>query len=278
MNRDAHLLGGLALSLILASGAAQATLIDRDNGMIYDIDRNITWVSDANLFDTLHASDPALTARVIADVHAVSHGRTTHTLTTADFSTAVAGHQSGLMSWWGAMACAQDLVFVGFDDWWLPTSLQPDRACSQQSHINANDSDVSQGTGCTGRELGHLSYDELGGSANADIRVVHNASCALCSDVRTDDWTGTPFTVSGLGDASWSFTPSDGKQRLVESGSGGDGAISFAWIVRSGDVRVTLPPNGVPEPGTVSLLFAAIGATSVVGRRWSRLSARKGNY
>ncbi len=38
----------ITLSLMLAN-AAQASLIDRGNGLIYDTDLNVTWLADANL-------------------------------------------------------------------------------------------------------------------------------------------------------------------------------------------------------------------------------------
>lgn len=39
----------ILLAGLLIIGSAQATLIDRGGGLIYDTDRDITWLSDANL-------------------------------------------------------------------------------------------------------------------------------------------------------------------------------------------------------------------------------------
>ncbi len=83
------LLAGIALS-----GAAQAMLIDRGGGLIYDNVLNITWLSDANY---------AKTSGVDAD---------------------------GLMNWTAANAWAAGLVYGGYSDWRLPTTLQPDASCS----------------------------------------------------------------------------------------------------------------------------------------------------
>ncbi|MDP2784607.1 MAG: DUF1566 domain-containing protein [Sulfurimicrobium sp.] len=73
------LLAGLALS-----GAAQATLIDRGGGLIYDNVLNVTWLQDANY---------AQTSGYDAD---------------------------GQMNWAAANAWAAGLSYGGYDDWRLP--------------------------------------------------------------------------------------------------------------------------------------------------------------
>jgi hypothetical protein len=46
-----RLLAGLLLAAGL-SGAAQAALVDRGGGLIYDTDLNVTWLQDANYAQT----------------------------------------------------------------------------------------------------------------------------------------------------------------------------------------------------------------------------------
>ena len=41
-----------AATMVALSGAAQAALIDRGGGMIYDTTRNITWLADMNYAKT----------------------------------------------------------------------------------------------------------------------------------------------------------------------------------------------------------------------------------
>lgn len=79
------LLAGMALS-----GAAQAALINRGGGMVYDTDFDLTWLADANY---------AQTSGYDAD---------------------------GRMDWNTANAWANNLVYSGYDDWRLPTALNHD--------------------------------------------------------------------------------------------------------------------------------------------------------
>jgi hypothetical protein len=75
----------LALGLMGLAGGAQAALIDRGNGMIYDDVLDVTWLQDANYAKT-------------------------------------SGHDTdGLMTWSEATTWAANLVYGGYDDWRLPT-------------------------------------------------------------------------------------------------------------------------------------------------------------
>ena len=74
----------LAFSL---STGAQASLVARDGGMVYDTVNNITWAADANL---------AQTSGYDAD---------------------------GKMTWANAVAWAEQLTLGGFTDWSLPTTV-----------------------------------------------------------------------------------------------------------------------------------------------------------
>jgi len=78
-----------ALAALALSGAAQAELSDLGGGMIYDNDRNITWLADWNF---------AKTSGFSAD---------------------------GLMDWDTAKSWADNLEYGGFSDWRLPSALNP---------------------------------------------------------------------------------------------------------------------------------------------------------
>jgi hypothetical protein len=86
----------VALLCLLVGGGASGALQDRGGGLIYDTDRNITWLADANYAKT-------------------------------------SGYDSdGRMNWYAATAWAANLSYydsvrgVWYDDWRLPTSLGPD--------------------------------------------------------------------------------------------------------------------------------------------------------
>lgn len=82
---------------VMGITSAQAALIDRGGGMIYDDVLNITWLKDANYAATQFSE-----------------------------SGGVVGDVDGRMSWADANAWAENLVFGGFDDWRLPTALNSD--------------------------------------------------------------------------------------------------------------------------------------------------------
>ena len=81
----------LATAALALSTSANAALIDRGNGMIYDSDQNLTWLQDANY---------AQTSGYDAD---------------------------GRMDWVTATEWADGLIYGGYDDWRL-TSV--DESCS----------------------------------------------------------------------------------------------------------------------------------------------------
>ncbi len=109
----------LSTILLLIGSTLYADLIDRGGGLIYDTDLNITWLQDANY---------AKTSGYDAD---------------------------GRMTWYNAKTWADNLVYHGYDDWRLPSTLQPDPNCSIQGQ-------ASHGYNCIDSEMGHLYYIELG--------------------------------------------------------------------------------------------------------------------
>ena len=105
---------------LLIAGAAQAALQDRD-------------LEGDSVVDAFYDTDLDITWLCNADVN-------------------------GTMDWDTAVAWADRFSFAGYDDWRLPTTLQPDPSCSRQS------GGVSDGRNCTGSEMGHLWHVELGKS------------------------------------------------------------------------------------------------------------------
>lgn len=197
---------------------AQATLEVRLGGLaVYDTDLNITWLANANagagssFDDGLNNSD-------------------------------------GLMTWASANAWAASLTVGGVSGWRLPTTLQPDPTCSDQS---GGDSTVF---GCTGSEMGHLFYTELGGVAPFSILSSVDPDLALFTNIKPEMyWSGTEYARNKL-DRAWVFTFFGGVQ--FENAKFVD---LYAWAVHDGDISASL----VPEPGTLALM--GLGLMGLLG-------------
>ena len=214
--------------------AANAALVDRGGGLIYDTDLNITWLSDANYGAGSIYDNGFLTT-------------------------------DGAMTWQNAVNWAADLSYddsvrgVTYTDWRLPKTLQPDAGCSQQEPPRSPS--FSAGTNCTGSELGHLYYSELGGTISADpfnpatIANSSDADLAKFTNIKSDGyWSGREF------DATFAFVLNFGY-------NGAQGADQktlgyYGWAVRDGDV------SAVPAPGAAWLL--GTGLAGLGGRRWLR--------
>ncbi|MGK2951033.1 MAG: Lcl domain-containing protein [Thiobacillus sp.] len=173
----------IASSLIaasLVSGAAHATLIGRDlNGSLgsfeayYDTDLNITWLANANV--------------------------------------------NGLMTWDAANTWAANLSFTDgvntYDNWRLPTTLQPDTSCEFQSGV------ISYGYNCTGSEMGHLFYSELGGVAGVSILNSSDLDLSKFTNLQANNyWSGTEYAPN-TGNA-WNFNFNNGNQNANNKNNG----------------------------------------------------------
>jgi hypothetical protein len=195
------------------SGAANAALIDRGAGLIYDSDRDLTWLANTNLGAGSSQDD--------------------------GFSTT-----DGLMTWSSAVAWAGSLSYydnvrdVTWDDWWLPNTVQPDAGCSQQEGGGA----FAAGTGCTASELGHMFYAELGGTALSSILTSIDPDLALFTNFANNGyWSETSFDSTD----AWVVNYEYGAQAADNKTLG-----YYAWAVRDGDVGVIPEPGTALLLGT----------------------------
>ena len=191
----------LAAALSVATLSAQAALVNRGGGMIYDTMQNITWLADMNYAQTsLH--------------------------------TGTGVNVNGTMSWDAATAWANDLVYGGFSDWRLPTLNPADASCT--------DFGVGFGFNCTGGELSRLFVTDLGHQGSSSVleqlgdTADQIANLALFSNVQASVyWSGTEAQNP---DVAWTFFTFDGFQ----SNDRKDRAL-HAVAVRPGDVAASVP-------------------------------------
>ncbi len=153
---------------------------------------------------------------------------------------------NGVMNWTAANTWAAGLNVGGYTGWRLPTALNPDLTgpCS--------------GVNCTGSELGHLYYTELGVTFGNNITSSASPYLALFTNVQNNVyWSGTGY-ASAPG-VVWDFSTWNGTQFDY-----GKDSNSYAWAVRSGDVG----GSSVPEPGIIGLM--GIGALAWAATRSRR--------
>ncbi len=230
-----------AVLVLGVSTGAQASLVARAGGMVYDDVNNLTWTADANLFKTQAASNANLVSQIIAANNGVIHDTAntsdtpansgTYNLTIADFTTS-----NGQMTWWGAQAWANNLTLGDVKGWSLP--VEP------------------TGTNTTS-QMGDLFHTQLGavlGSWNDEESITnpttYNANYNLFTNIKQSDhyWSSSEENVNAIGyDTSW-----------IDPGSYTKGNRFYAWAVHTGDVAAVIAPAAVPLPGTVWLFLTGL--------------------
>ncbi|WP_310446319.1 PEP-CTERM sorting domain-containing protein [Thiobacillus sp.] len=166
---------------------------------------------------------------------------------------------NGLMDWAAANTWAANLSFYNpltnqtYADWRLPTTLQPDASCGTQSGGD------SYGYNCTGSEMGHLFYSELGGTAGQSILTSADPDVAKFTNLQANFyWSATEY-APGIG-LAWGFYFDGGYQDV--------GDTSYNWFsdfhalaVSPGDVAA------VPEADTWAMLLAGLTLVGAATRR-----------
>ncbi|MCH8493928.1 MAG: PEP-CTERM sorting domain-containing protein [Idiomarina sp.] len=217
-----------ALVFALAA-SANATLIDRGNGLIYDSDQDITWLQDAN--------------------YAMTSGYDTN----------------GRMNWDDAITWVTNLSYGGYDDWRLP--IITDNG-NDGCNFSYDGTDCGYNVDTSGSELAYMWYNILGNTALYDTSGSYQPPGWGLSSTSADGvgflnlmsyahWSGVEFATNT--DGAWGFQTGFGYQ-----GGYLKSAEYYVWAVRSGDVIVA----AVPEPVTLLLMFAGlVGVAGVRHRR-----------
>jgi hypothetical protein len=222
----------LSIGLLSATTGANAALVTALGGQVVnDTDLNITWLANANLAAT----------NTFGLATGVYLGPTPNTLAGSYIYNDGTMTWGGAIRWIGAMNAAN---YLGYNDWRLPTTT--DTVCNG-------------GYNCTGSEMGHLFYNELGGAAHSSITTTHNnANYNLFSNLQSSFyWSGTeafPGNTSAL--YAWIFDFNGGLQGYSYKSD-----TYYAMAVRTGQVAA------VPEAQTYALMLAGLGLIGWRARR-----------
>ncbi|MBC8555429.1 MAG: DUF1566 domain-containing protein [Candidatus Brocadiales bacterium] len=162
------------ISLLLFNSIANATLINRGNGMIYDSGQDITWLADANY---------AMTSGYDLD---------------------------GVMTWGEANAWASQLIYEGFTDWRLPTTPFIDISCSDTTgNAKGYNCTLPEMASLFYSELGGAALNSISTLHNSKFDLFSNIQV---NPVATIYWYGTQAPPPDNIDKAWFFFFSTGDQ------------------------------------------------------------------
>lgn len=235
----------IVLSALLASlipAVADAALIDRGGGLVYDEDLDITWLQNANL---AAGSIYDQTSQGIRNEMGPAGPCCSPT--------------DGLMTWEKAVAWADNLVFQGYDDWRLPTLELRTIEVNPGGYLIASPGCMAWSKAdCITNEYSYMHRYHLGATppahgpdSNRTGDVVSVGGTNLFS-VQDFYWTSVE-----LGAGAYAF-------RFDSGGFGSDVILDWemaAWAVRDGDSK----PGGTEVPAPSSLVLMLVGIVAFGG-------------
>lgn len=233
----------LALLAIGITSTAQATLIDRGNGLIYDDILDVTWLQDANYAQT-------------------------------------SGYDSdGKMTWNNAVTWADGLMFGGYDDWRLPTLAPIDGVAFDHQFSFDGSTDRGYNITSSQSEIAYMFYQNLGNlsvfDTNGDIRGGDAGIDWGLTNVglfnNLEDvvyWFGVEVAPSSS--FAWTFRADNGRQDNMHA----KGQELNAWAVHSGDVGSVggTGANSPAVPAPAPLWLIGSGLMALLTRQRMRSS------
>ena len=212
------------LVFLLVSSSVNADLVSRAGGaLVYDSDLDITWLTDANY---------AFTSGYVGNITAT--------------------YGDGRMSWQQAYDWAQQLEFLGFNDWRLPRAL-PVNGISYNGNLSYDRStDTGYNITSPNNELAYMFHANLGNISYYDtVGNAPQSNYGLQNRGEFQNYYEYYYWTNNVhpdfGDTySWGFSNIVGGQRIYyQPGE------HYAWAVRDGDVTPTgdLVPNGTVDTG-----------------------------
>lgn len=194
----------LVVVLATFSMPANAALIDRGMGMVYDTELGITWLQDANYAATSGYWD-SLSRPLTSTI------------------------DPGQMNWNQATEWADQLEYGGYDDWRLPMTVDGE-------YVFAYDGTTTAGYNITTSELGYLYYNTLGNvgyydvNGNPQLGYGFNNTGPFINVQFPEYWSGTEYSDNT--NFAWSFLSIYGGQGIDGKEMGLE---KYAWAVRNGD-------------------------------------------